>query len=336
MGVVVLPLALCGVPAWGRRGPRLRPEAEAVLRRFAGVIGYRYAPETVRIYVATVRRWLQFGGHAGHIDHGLMVSYLARRREAVSDASVNMDIKGLRLFYRVQADLGDAAAEELAKIPKQRRTVARLPRVLSDEAVAQLLGSLRVDTFDGLRDYVMIRLLLETGLRSGEVAMMEVPDLLSDGTLYVHPLGSRGRERYVPLTPEMVGLLEGYLHARAQRGAGRMRAFWVSVYNKPLRGGRAIWDAVSARMWTALHRRAGVADLQRIAKTGPWRGHFPHELRATCAARWLANGMPILAVAKLMGHADVSTTARYLGVDLEILRDAVAVHPRARRVVDGD
>lgn len=333
----MVPVRLCQTAKWGRWGPRLRPEQLAQVARFAGVVGYRYSAETVRIYSAVVRRWFQFGGVPGHIDRPMLLAYLRARTHAVSDAAVNIDIKGLRLFYRVQAELGYASAVELSKIPQQRRQHAGMPRVLDEEAVGALLASLPLDDFSGLRDYAMIRLILETGLRPGEVAAMEVVDVLEDRALYVHAVGTRGRDRYVPITEELWGVLHGYMHARTQRGVGRLRAFWVTVYNKPLRGPRAVWDVVSRRMWAGLGRRAGVADLQRAATGRAWRGHYPHELRATCCARWLEKGMDLVSVAALMGHVDVSSTARYLGVDMAAMREAIAHHPRARRVsVDVD
>lgn len=244
-----------------------------MLARFAGVIRYRYAPESVRIYSAVVRRWMQFGGLPGHIDGALLIRYLHARRDVVSDAAVNVDIKGLRLFYGVQIELGDASAVELEKIPRQRATVARQPRVLDESAVATLLTSIPIDTYDGLRDYVMIRLLLETGMRSGEVARMEVPDLLTDDSIYVPSPAGRAQDRYIPITGALAGLLRGYLHARAARGGSRVRAMWLTKHNRPLRGARAVWDVVSRRMWSALHRRAGVADLERAAVGRAWRGH---------------------------------------------------------------
>ena len=171
-----------------------------VLSRFAGVIRYRYAPESVRIYSNAVRRWLQFGGLPGHIDGALLIRFLHARRAAVSDASVNVDIKALRLFYCVQVELCEASTAELEKIPKQRKTISRVPRVLDASAVGTLLASIPIDTYEGLRDYVMIRLLLETGLRSGEMARMEVPDLLADNTIYVPSPALRAQGRYIPVT----------------------------------------------------------------------------------------------------------------------------------------
>ena len=300
------------------------------MRRFAGVVGHGRAPETVRKYVAVVRRWLAFGGLPGHVDETVLLRFLASRRRVVSDASVVSEVRGLKAFYRVQVQLGEASESELLKLPKMRVPPVRMPRILGEDAVARLLTSLPLNDFLGLRDYAMIRLILETGLRSGEVHLMDVPDLL-DGSLYVHALGRRGRDRYVPVSDDLRGVLDGYLHARSQRGAGRLRAFWLTAHNKRIRNARGVWEAVQRRMWASLGSRSGVADLQRAAQAGGWRGQYPHLLRATCAARWLANGLPLTAVAQLMGHADVSTTARYLGVDLEPLRAAIAHHPRALR-----
>lgn len=300
------------------------------MARFAALLGHSRAPDTSRLYVAAVRRWLQFGGLGGHIDADLLSSYMYARRKAVSDAAINIDIKALRAFYGLQADMGECTRTELAKIPKLRKPCARMPKVLDVDAVAAVLARIPLDSFAGLRDFAIIRLILETGLRAGEVARMETSDLLTDGTIYVH--GKGGRDRYVPVTDELAGTLQGYLHARAQRRPGNCPALWLTTLGKPLSDRRAVWDVVSKRIWAGIHARCGVMDLQRASVGRAWRGHYPHELRATFATRLLENGMPITAIAQLMGHVDVAVTARYLGVGVEHLRQAMSVHPRAVRV----
>lgn len=307
----------------------MRDDQEALLARFAALLAHSRSQDTKRLYVAAVRRWLQFGGHGGHVDAELLTSYLYARRQAVSDAAVNIDIKALRAFYGIQSDLGESTRSEATKIPRQVKPQARLPKVLDAEAVALTLARIPLDTFSGLRDFTIIRLILETGLRAGECARMETSDLLTDGSIYVH--GKGGRDRYVTVTEELAGTLQGYLHARAQRRAGNCPALWLTTLGKPMRDRRSIWDVVSKRIWAGIHARCGVMDLQRASVGRAWRGHYPHELRATFATRLIERGMPITAIAQLMGHADIAVTARYLGIGIEHLRQAMALHPRATR-----
>lgn len=303
------------------------PEHETVARFARFLSARRFSPHTVRLYLGAVNRWLAAGGMPGHIDAALLTRYLAGRRDAVAVNTVNLDLKALRSFYRVQVAAGDVAAADLAWLPRQRKAPSRLPRPLSEGQVGEVLGSLPLDTFLGLRDYAMLRVLFECGLRASELASLELGSLMSDDTIFVRGKGSR--DRYVPMTAQLHGVLAGYIHARARCRPGKRAALWVRQDGKPLRNGRSVWEIVSRRLWALLGARSG---LHRLRATGKaWQGHYPHQLRATFATALLERGCPITAIAQMMGHSDVATTALYLGVDLEHLRRAASHHPRALR-----
>jgi integrase/recombinase XerD len=299
--------------------------AERFDRYLAGV---RRSVHTRRLYGGAVRAWLRAGGAPGHVDGTVLARWLARRRQSCAVATVNLDLKALRAFYRLQIELGEATAADLARLPKQRKVPARLPRWLSDAQIGEVLGLCPIESFVGLRDYAIVLTLYATGLRASELAGMAVGDLIDGDTLYV--VGKGGKARYVPTGEQLAGVLDGYLHARGRTRKGKRSAFWLRADGRPLRNGRSIWEIVSKRIWAALGIRAG---LHRVGRGGrPWTGHFPHELRASFATALLHRGMPLTAIAELMGHADVATTALYLGVDLEQLRAAAKLHPRALRV----
>lgn len=307
----------------------LVPAAQMAAERFDRYLaGVRRSVHTRRLYGAAVRAWLRAGGAPGHVDGVVLSRYLARRRQACAVATVNLDLKALRAFYRLQVELGDATVGDLARLPRQRKVPARLPRWLSDAQIGEVLGLCPLDTFVGLRDYAIVLTLYATGLRASELAGMALGDLIDGDTLYV--VGKGGKARYVPTGEQLAGVLEGYLHARRHTRPGKRSAFWLRADGRPLRNGRSIWEIVSKRIWAALGMRAG---LHRVGRGGrPWTGHFPHELRASFATALLHRGMPLTAIAQLMGHADVATTALYLGVDLEHLRAAASLHPRALRI----
>ena len=300
---------------------------EAVARFARFLAARRCSPHTLRLYVGAVNRWFAAGGVPGHVDGARLAVYLAHRRREVAVNTVNLDVKALRSFYRLQRDAGDLAPEDMRLLPRQRRPPQRVVQALTEAQVGEVLGSLPLDTYLGLRDYAMIRVLFECGLRASELASLEIGSLLADDTLFVR--GKGGRDRYVPVTPELVGVLRGYLHARGGLRPGKRAALWLRQDARPLRNGRSVWEIVSRRIWHAVGARAG---LHRVRGRGrPWQGHYPHELRASFATALLHRGCPLTAIAQLMGHADVSTTALYLGVDLDHLRRAMAKHPHALR-----
>lgn len=304
-------------------------EHQAAVERFARYLaGVRRSPHTQRLYLGAVRRWLAAGGEPGHVDGLVLGRYLAARRAAVAVNTVNLDLKGLRAFYRLQRDCGDASDADLARLPRQRKAPTRMPRWLTDAQVGEVLAACPLDTFIGLRDYAMLLTLYVTGLRASELIGMELGDLVDGDLLFVR--GKGGKHRYLPLGEALAGVLAGYLHARSTRRPGKRNAFWLRADALPLRSGRSAWEIVSKRIWQALGRRAGLHCIGRGGK--PWSGHYPHALRASFATALLHRGMPITAIAQLMGHADVATTAHYLGVDLEHLRSASACHPRAKRL----
>lgn len=286
------------------------------------------SPDTVRLYVGAVRRWLAAGGAPGHCDEALVVRYLATLRARLAPASVNLAIKALRAFYRLQAELEACSGDEAARLPPLRRPPERIVRFLTVEQFGSVLASLPLATFAGVRDFTLLRVLFETGLRAGEAWRLEVGSILPDGMLYVR--GKARRDRYAPIGEDLALALDGYLRARATTRPGKRAALWLTPKGRPLASPRSVWEIVSRRVWGALHRAGGWHAVARAGK--PWRGHYPHELRASFATALLRNGCPVTGIAELLGHDCLESTARYLGVDLAPLERAMRCHPRALRL----
>lgn len=326
----VIPLVYCQVPAGAEALPA---DHQAAVERFARYLaGMRRSPHTQRLYLGTVRRWLAAGGEPGHVNGALLARWLAGRRQRVATATVNLDIKALRAFYRLQRSWDAVTDADLQRLPRQRKPAARTPRWLTDAQIGEVLGACPLETFVGLRDYTMLLTLYVTGLRASELAGMQLGDLIDREVLFVR--GKGGKDRYVPVGDHLAGVLMGYLHARSRTRPGKRSAFWLKADGLPLRNGRSVWEIVSKRIWRALGLQAGLHCVGRGGR--PWTGHYPHALRASFATALLHRGMPLPAIAQLMGHSSLDTTAHYLGVDLAYLRAAAQHHPRALRVVERD
>ncbi len=199
---------------------------------------------------------------------------------------------------------------------------------LSDAEVGLLLAQPDMSTFVGLRDHLIIATLYQCGLRASELAQLQLGSVRLDGYLYVQ--GKGGRDRLVPFGGAWEGLLESYLRQRATVGAGKRAALFVTRYGKPLCDGRAVWVIINRYARKALGTACG-ADRIRPGTGKPWTGHYPHQLRYAFATELQRSGCNLGAISQMLGHADLSTTARYLGVDLAMLRQAASHHPRTLR-----
>lgn len=304
-----------------------RVDVEHVLRGFRDMlVAAGRSNGTQRVYVCLVRRWLLAGGAPGHLDSSLFAQWLRGYRERVSAAQVNGVIKACRAFYRSQAACGHCSPGEDLKLPAMRHLPRRMIRHFTLEQVADVLAAPDVSTWIGFRDHVLMRVLFETGLRASELVHLSLGDVLADGMVFVRR-GRGGRDRYVPITQDLQALLAHWVDRRREVKPGKRLVLFVGTHGRGL-GQRTAWSIVNHHSRATLGRAMGIVHLASAGK--PWSGHYPHLLRATIATAWHARGMPITAIADLLGHASIASTAHYVAVDLEQLRAAIAHHPRSR------
>ncbi|WP_186164025.1 tyrosine-type recombinase/integrase [Burkholderia gladioli] len=192
---------------------------------------------------------------------------------------------------------------ERIRLPK------RLPRALDrgdrESLRKALIWCRGTDDFDAIRSKIAVHLLLDTGIRVGELVAIDLTDVsLASGSLVIHGKGNRQRLVYLLQKP-LYRKMEKYLAYRQSVQASSERLF-VSA------GGRPI-STVSVR-----------AELRRISRAAGIARHVtPHMLRHTCATQWLEGGLDIRYVQKLLGHQSISTTEIYTHVSDQGLREAL-------------
>lgn len=151
--------------------------------------------------------------------------------------------------------------------------------------------------FDGQELTATLLLLLDTGLRAGEVIRLNVGDLEGDGLIKVR--GKGNKERYVMVSELTRKAIDTYLSlrpfARPEDALFINRGYGVNYHR---RGGRITDRALYQRIMR-LGRAAGV-------KT------FPHMWRHTFAAMAVRNGANLKALQLFLGHSDLATTDNYL------------------------
>jgi len=191
-----------------------------------------------------------------------------------------------------------------------------IPRGIASEQVHRLLRGIDRSTPTGRRDYAILLLLARLGLRSGEVAFLELEDIdWQDGCLSVH--GKGGRRTQLPLPTDVGAAIAAYLrHGRPPCATSR-RVFLRD--RAPIRGFLSPC-AVGAVVHHAL-LRAGI--------DAPTTG--AHQFRHSLATQMLRQGASLAEIGGLLGHRSPETTKIYTKVDLDALRTLALPWPGGAR-----
>ena len=183
------------------------------------------------------------------------------------------------------------------KAVKQLR-VHREPagRSLSGDESKKLLAAVEAETGPrAVRDQAVLALLLGCGLRRAEVTTLRAEHLkLGEGVLRV--IGKGNKERRVFLTPEVSGKVAAWLMIR---GTGEGWLFGRLSKCGKLNNAQPLDPASVGRIVGRAMEASGIDAITT------------HDLRRTFATRLLAKNVDIVAVKNLMGHANVTTTAKY-------------------------
>lgn len=232
-------------------------------------------------------------------EYGLMASSRARK------------IATIRSFYKyltVKTKQLDVNPVEDLDTPK---TTKSLPRYLTLDESRRLLDA--VDGVNRERDYCIICLFLNCGLRISEIVGLNIGDVRGDS---LRVLGKGNKERIVYLNDACQAAIEAYKPVRSQMVGSSVSALFVS--NRRQRMGR---EAVHAMVKKTL-LKAGL-DPDKYSS---------HKLRHTAATLMLQNGVDVRTLQEVLGHEHLNTTQIYTHVDNSELRVAAQANPLAEYI----
>jgi integrase/recombinase XerD len=237
---------------------------------------------------------------------GDVVRYVEDSARRLKPASATVLAVSVRDFLRFLAAKSGVDAKLSASVVHPAPwPLATLPLVLSKREIHALLSAFDRSTAVGRRNFAILMLMADLGLRCQEVASLTLDDLdAQQGAIWLRQTKQR-RERLVPWTPGVARAISTYL--RKGRLSGSSASLFVR--HRALRGSSMRVHHVRGAMRRAF-QRAGI------------RSGKIHILRHTLATRLHATGVDIKQVADLLGHQSLDTTARYARVDLEQLREA--------------
>src|SRR5271154_5797348 len=288
----------------------------------------RLSPKTSEAYARDLRQFLEFlAGHwearvtlAGFsaLEASDVRAFMAKRRASeVASRSLMRALAGLRSFGRFleREGRGRVGALSAIRAPKVGKT---LPKPLPMAAAKRLAdaderaGEAR-DPWIWARDAAVMALLYGSGLRISEALGLRRRDLPLPGAGDVLVVTGKGNKtRMVPVLQNVLSLVQDYVkmcpHPLPPEGP-----IFVGARGGPL--SPRIIQLTMARLRGAL----GLPD-----------SATPHALRHSFATHLLARGGDLRTIQELLGHASLSTTQIYTGIDSERLLEVYrSAHPRA-------
>jgi integrase/recombinase XerD len=260
----------------------------------AGGPGTKLAPATVNRVLAAVSSFYEYAIVSGQLDG-------ANPIEKRPDPALQ------RVPQRHQPFMGRASRQRPVRRVVRVKTVQKMPRPLDEAQVAALLEQLR-----SLRDRAIVLLMLQGGLRSGEVLGLHLEDIAYGRRRVTvrhrddHPKGARSKsrtERVVDLhEPETLAAISAYVMSERPADSGSSLVFLIGG------GGKRRHEALGydglVRMFSRACARAGIRQ--------PWV--TPHACRHTHASRMWDGGMRELTLQKRLGHASPESTRIYTRV----------------------
>lgn len=302
-------------------GVLVRPSApatpvEALVERYRTwlVADRGLAEATVERYVKLARSFLP-----GRVDAlvGLtgvdIAAFLLAEGQRLSVGSVKgrvAELRSLLKFFYLQGLTPRSLATVVPPVAGWRDT--GVPKAIPAEDVQRLLDSCDRSDPIGMRDYAILMLVARLGLRSAEVAHLQLDDIdWRAGRIMLR--GKTSRQDGMPLPRDVGEALSDYLSQA--RGSTPMRQVFLAAKapTRPIPPGM-VSDVT--------HRACDRVGLPRIGA---------HRLRHTLATEMLRRGATMVEVSQVLRHRDLATTAIYAKVDFAVLRGIAQPWPGVRR-----
>jgi integrase/recombinase XerD len=246
-----------------------------------------YSPNTQKSYICYVRRFAEhFKCPPDRLTAEHVRSYLLHLvNDGVGEGVLINTVCALRFFYHITLKRDWSMTARDVPFAKRKK---KLPVVLSSDEAQKLLGSL-----NNLKHRTILATLYDCGLRVSELLALTAGDIDSSRMLIHVKLGKGLKDRYVPLSTRLLELLRQYW--REYRPSNHVF--------EGMRAGQPMTARQISRICEKAAKAAGVD--KRVT---------PHTFRHSFATHLLEAGTDIRILQRLLGHAGLNATAKYLHV----------------------
>ena len=248
-----------------------------------------------------------------NVDSDVVRGWVVKLMESgMSGASVNRKLSALRTFYKylLKKKMITVDSMSIVKGPKRKKP---LPTFVREEDMDKLLdGDFFDDSFEGVRDKLIMTMFYETGMRLSELISLDDADIdLFSNVIKV--TGKRNKQRLIPFGENLKCEIQSYLGCRNIAVGCSCEAFFVR------KNGKRLYQMLVYKLVK-----------QNLSKVVALKKRSPHVLRHSFATAMLNNDAELEAVKELLGHESVTTTEIYTHTTFEELKKVYKqAHPRA-------
>jgi integrase/recombinase XerD len=260
----------------------------------------RCSEATIRFYEYVVGKFLRFieennlDSSAESIHQHILPFFSHLQQQDLSPSTYHTLFRGLRVFTIFLHHEGYVKDEiRLPKVKQPHTTISPL----NPSQMKTILHSFDMKTYLGLRNYTIVRLFLDTGIRLSELSQLQLTDVnLEEGFVLVH--GKGAKDRYVPIGRSTIKCLWNYIKKRAV----------IDVNTNPHLFLTRKGTTLSARGIQIVFR-----SLKKKLNLDGWK-LSPHLLRHSFALAYIENGGDPFSLQRILGHTDQTTTAKYVNM----------------------
>ena len=263
------------------------------------------SPSTIRSYHEAITRLSEYLATQGHslrleeITGRDVQGFLAAQLERLKPGTAANRYRSLRQFFRWAVTEGEIAADPMGRI-KPPRVPMDPPAVVSEADMRKLLAICQGGrSFDDRRDFAILAVLYDTGLRRAELAGLRFDpsdEMRNDVDLdqqYLRVVGKGRRERVVPIGRQATLAMDRYLRARTRHADAHLPWLWLGIRGR-------LTDSGCAQMVGKRAREAGLPP-----------GVHLHVFRHSFAHHWLAQGGQEGDLMRLAGWKSRAMLERY-------------------------
>jgi integrase/recombinase XerC len=234
--------------------------------------------------------------------------------EGISSRSINRKLTTLKSYFKFLVKEGSIQENPMSRVISPK-TSQRLPVFVEQESMEKLFDQVNFgEGYAGSRDRLIIELFYATGMRLSELINLKYSDIdLFKNSFKV--TGKRNKQRIIPFTNNLVGLLNEYLEIKKKAFPGEEQEAYLFLTNK----GEKLYPKMVYRI---VHQY--LDQVTTISKRSP------HIIRHTFATHMLNNGADLNAIKEILGHANLAATQVYTHNTIEKLKSIYKqAHPRA-------
>lgn len=253
-----------------------------------------YPADVTEIGVNEFREYILYLQQVRAFEHHPLTKPQAK---GLSGHAINTYLRSIRAFWSwlVREDVIMSSPFSKVRIPKAPKKVIA---TFSNTQLADMLKAINTATVAGFRDWTMILMLLDTGLRASELTGLILDDVnLEDGLMKVH--GKGNKERVVPIGGRVQKAIWRYLQRNRSQPANPLcPTLFLTASGRPI---------TTDRLRTTVEKYANKANITGVRCS-------PHTFRHTFAISYLRTGGDVFSLQRILGHSSLEIVRNYVNM----------------------